>query len=311
MTNRQLSALCGAFLAGSLLVAGTNVVLVRSALRAPPSAGRVPVVAVMPRIKGDPYFASCRGGAEEAARELGIELIWEGPIGPDSTEQIQIVETWITRRVDAIAVAAADQAGISPVLRKARAHGIPVVAWDSDAEPDARDLFVNPANSRETGQILAGRAACLLHGHGEFAILTGASNSAGQWIAGKYPELKLASIQSSGDDRDRAFLETQAILRVRPGVKLIVALSPPAVPGAAEAVLQSGRQDVKVIGLSWNTRDLGYLTVQAATLLARHRLAADADSLPAGRLGNRDVCGGEIVLGPPLVPLSGNLRSSH
>jgi ABC-type sugar transport system substrate-binding protein len=281
----------------------------------------------MPRMKGDPYFASSRAGAEEAARELGIELTWEGPTSLDSTGQIQTIETWITRRVDAIAVAPADRAGISPVLRKARAHGIPVVTWDSDTEPDARDLFVNPAHPQDAGQMLADRAGCLLDGKGEFAILTGASNSSDQWIAAiqarvaeKYPAMKLASIRSSGDDRDQAFLEAQAILRVIPTVKVIVALSPPAVPGAAEAVLQSGRTGVRVIGIGWaaacqrymddgvvpalvlwNTRDLGYLTVQAATLLARHKLTPDADSLAAGRLGRRDVCGGEVVLGVPEV----------
>jgi ABC-type sugar transport system substrate-binding protein len=122
VTNRQLSALCGAFLAGSLVVAGTNVVLLRSEFRTPPPRERSPVVAVMPRMKGDPYSGSCRAGAEEAARELGIELTWDGPTSLDSTGQIQMIETWITRRVDAIAVAAADQAGLSPVLRKARAH---------------------------------------------------------------------------------------------------------------------------------------------------------------------------------------------
>ena len=68
-----------------------------------------------------------------------------------------------------------------------------------------------------------------------------------------------------------------------------MAISAPAVPGAAEAVRQAGRKDVNVIGLSlpninkpyvhdgvvqtvvlWNTRDLGYLTVYAGALLRRH-----------------------------------------
>lgn len=61
-------------------------------------------------------------------------------------------------------MAAPDQAGISPVLRKARAQGIRVVTWDSDAEPDARDIFVNPAHSGDTGRMLADEAACLMDG---------------------------------------------------------------------------------------------------------------------------------------------------
>lgn len=327
MTNRQLSALCGAFLAGSLVVAGTNVVLIRTELRAPSPAARRPVVAVMPRMTGDPYSVSCRAGADEAAQELGIQLIWDGSTSLDSAGQIQTIETWIMRHVDAIAVATADQAALSPVLRKARARRIPVVTWDSDAEPDARDLFVNPANSEDTGRILADETARLLDGTGEFAILAGASGSADRWVAAirtrvaeKYPGLKLVEIRPINDDRDQAFLEARGVLKVRPAVRLIVALSPPAVPGAAEAVLQSRRPGVKVIGLSlpaacqryvnegvvpalilWNGQDLGYLTVHAAALLAEHKLAAGADSLAAGRLGRREICGGEIVLNPPEV----------
>ena len=56
-------------------------------------------------------------------------------------------------------------------------------------------------------------------------------------------------IRPSDDDRKRAFDETQTLLKVHPEVKLIMAIASPAVPGAAEAVKQSGRTDVKVIGL--------------------------------------------------------------
>jgi rhamnose transport system permease protein len=99
-----------------------------------------------------------------------------------------------------------------------------------------------------------------------------------------------------------------------------MAISAPAVPGAAEAVRQAARQDVSVIGLSlpninkpyvhegvvqavvlWNTRDLGYLTVLAATKLLQGSLAAGAQSLDAGRLGKVDVRGSEIILGAPLL----------
>ena len=58
------------------------------------------------------------------------------------------------------------------------------------------------------------------------------------------------AIQPSEGDRDRAFAETQTLLKVYPNVKLIMAIAAPAVPGAAEAVKQSGRTDVKVTGLS-------------------------------------------------------------
>ncbi len=290
------------------------------------------VIAVMPKAKGDPYFVSCRAGAEEAAKELGVELIWDGPTGLDAARQNELVENWITRGVDVIAVAVENRAGISTVLRKARQRGIHVLTWDADAEPDARDFFVNQATSEGIANTLTDEAARLLNGTGEFAIITGALSAANQneWIAfirkrlAKHPGLKLATIRPSDDDRDKAFAETQTILRVFPSVKLVMAISAPAVPGAAEAVRQAGRKDVNVIGLSlpninkpyvhsgvvqtvvlWDTRNLGYLTVYAGAFLAQDKLAAP--SVNAGRLGTLDIRGTEIILGAPLMFTRNNI----
>src|SRR5204863_3520096 len=181
------------------------------------AAARRPVVAMMPKAKGDPYFISCRAGAEEAAAALGVELIWDGPTGLDAAKQNEIIENWITRKVDVIAVAVENRGGISSVLRKARARGIKVLTWDADAESDARDFFVNQATAEGIGNALTDEAARLLGGRGAFAIITGALSAANQneWIAfikkrmaDKYPGLTLATVRPSDDDRDKAFFET-------------------------------------------------------------------------------------------------------
>jgi rhamnose transport system permease protein len=344
--NSQVAVLCGAILVGSLIVAATNVWLVRSMVPAgaeprglgssgsPEGTART-VIAMMPKAKGDPYFVSCRVGAEEAAKELGVELIWDGPTGLDAARQNELVENWITRGVDVIAVAVENRASISTALRKARERGIRVLTWDADAEADARDFFVNQATAEGIGSGLTDDAARLLGGKGEFAVITGALTAANQneWIAfirkrlaERYPDLKLATIRPSDDDRDKAFAETQTILRAFPDVKLVMAISAPAVPGAGEAVRQARRTDVKVIGLSlpnmnkpyvhqgvvqtvmlWNTADLGYLTVYAGALMAGQTLAAGAQSVEAGRLGRIEIRGREIILGPPLLFTKDNI----
>ena len=110
---------------------------------------------------------------------------------------------------------------------------------------------MNQATAEEIGYTLTDEAARLLGGKGEFAIITGALSAANQneWIefikkriAEKYSNLKLATIRPSDDDRDKAFLETQTVLRVFPQVKLMMAISAPAVPGSAEAVRQARRR---------------------------------------------------------------------
>ena len=133
---------------------------------------------MMPKSKGNAYFIACRKGAEEAAKELGVKLIWDGPTDPDPAKQNEVVDTWITRGVDVIAVAVENREGISSVLRKARRAGIKVITWDADAEPDARDFFVNQATPEGIGQALMDNAARVLGGKGEFAIITASLTAA-------------------------------------------------------------------------------------------------------------------------------------
>jgi rhamnose transport system substrate-binding protein len=334
--RKQRSLLFGAFVGGAMVIAAAYLLNRQSfksnsgtAADAAETKAHRPVIAVMPKAKGDPYFISARAGAEEAATELGVDLIWDGPTSLDASQQNELVENWITRGVDAIVVAVENKGSISTVLRKARQHGIAVLTWDADAEPDARDFFLNQATPEGIANALTDEAARLMPTGGSFGIITGSLSAENQneWIAyvkkrlaAKYPRLRLATIRPSEDDRDKAFSETQTILKVFPEVKLIMAISAPAVPGSAEAVQQAGRTDVDVIGLSlpaickpyvhsgivqtivlWNTRDLGYLTVYAGWLDSQKKIPRGATSIHAGRLGDLEVRGSEIVLGTPLI----------
>ena len=345
--NSQVAVLSAVILTGALMVAGSNWMLVRTlrdelrgagaaaGATGPVDSAAVPVIALMPKAKGDPYFISARKGAEAAAREQRMELLWDGPTELDAAKQNEVVEAWITRGVDAIAVSVENRVAISSVLRKARARGIKVVTWDADAEKDARDFLVNQATPEGIGFTLADEAARILNGSGEFAIITASLSAANQneWIrhirarmADRHPGLRLVAIQPSEGDRDRAFAETQTVLKVHPRVRLIMAIAAPAVPGAAEAVKQSGRTDVKVTGLSlpnmcrpyvkqgiiesivlWNTADLGYLAVQAALALSSGRLQKGDTTFAAGRLGNVRIDGDEILLGKPFVFTKANI----
>jgi rhamnose transport system permease protein len=291
-----------------------------------PKAKRI-TVAMMPKSKGNAYFIACKKGADEAAAELGINLIWDGPTDTDPAKQNEVVETWITRQVDVIAVAVENREGLASVLRKARQRGIAVVTWDADTEPDARDFFVNQATPAGIGNALMDEAARVLGGKGEFAVIT-ASLTAGnqnEWrkhiearLHEKYPDIKLAVVRPCDDQQKKAFEATQSILNANPEVKLIMAICSPAVPGAAEAVKQSGRQDVKVIGLGlpndnkrfvhegitqtvilWNTMDLGYLTIYAAQAVRNETLRRGATEFTAGRLGTLQVVNDNILLGEP------------
>jgi len=256
-------------------------------------------------------------------------LLWDGPTDLDPAKQNEVIEAWITRGVDVIAVSVENEVAISTVLKKARERGIKVITWDADAQKEARDFFINQATPQGIGITLTDEAARILGGKGDFAIITASLSAANQneWIkhikarlAEKYPDIRLVAIQPSEGDRDRAFAETQTVLKVYPNVKLIMAIAAPAVPGAAEAVKQAGRADVKVTGLSlpnmckpyvhdgviesfvlWNTVDLGYLTVYVARALSAGELKRGNREIAAGRLGRIGVQDDQVMLGAPYV----------
>jgi rhamnose transport system substrate-binding protein len=335
--NSQVAVLSAVILAGALIVAGSNWWLVKSVrpVDATAPGGRKITIGMMPKTKGDPYFVSCKLGAEKAAKELGVDLIWDGPTEMDPAKQNEVVEGWITKGVSAIAVSVSNEASISTVLRKAKAHGIPVLTWDADAAPDARDFFVNQATPQGIGVALMDEAARILGGKGEFAIVTGTLSAANQneWIkfikqrlAEKYSGIQLAVIRPSDDDRDKAFAETQTILKVYPKVRVIMGIATPAVPGAAEAVKQSGRKDVRVTGLTlpslakpyvhggtvesivlWDTGNLGYLTIYAADAAAKGNLKAGVKDIAAGRLGKIEISVDQVLLGAPFIFNASNI----
>lgn len=294
-------------------------------------------VAMMPKSKGNAYFKACKKGADEAAKELGVNLLWDGPTDPDPAGQNAIVDGWITRGVDVIAVAVENREGMSSVLKKARAKGIKVVTWDADSTPDAREFFVNQATPEGIAKTLVDHAARLLGGKGEYAIIT-ASLTAGNMVEWqkaidkynkeKYPELKMAALRPCDDKQKQAFDEANNILNAHKNVKVLMAICSPAVPGAAEAVEQSGRTDVKVIGLGlpndnkvfvkkgitqavvlWKTADLGYLAVQAAVAVHKGSLKAGDKTFSGGRLQNMEIQGDHLLLGVPFTFDQSNIDS--
>jgi rhamnose transport system substrate-binding protein len=299
-------------------------------------SGEKLTIALLPKSKGNQYFVTCEKGARAAEKELGIELLFDGPTNTDPAKQNEIVENWITLGVDAIAAACENKEGISPVLKKAQEKGIKVITYDSDANTDARSFFVNQATAQGIGETLMDTAAQLCGEEGEFAIITATLTAANmnEWrkhiearLAAKYPKMKLVDTKPCDDQKDKAQQETTNLLGAYPNLKCVMAICSPAVPGAAEAVKQQGKVGVvKVLGLGlpsenrayvkggvtqavilWKVEDLGYLTIQAAHALVKGTLKPGDAVLNAGKLGGLEIQGSDILLGKPFVFTKDNI----
>jgi rhamnose ABC transporter rhamnose-binding protein len=286
-----------------------------------------PTIGLMPKLVGIDYFNACEKGAREAADELGVNLVFDGPIVNDVARQAEMLDTWILREMDAIAVAPNDPHALAPSLEKAMAAGIPVLTWDADSDEESRAYFVNQATYRDIGFGLVDVMAEEIGGTGEVAIVTGSLTAANQniwmeWmrqrVDAQYPGMDIVTVKPSEEDQQLAFQVTQDLLKAYPNLEGIFGITSVALPGAAEAVRQSGYAGkVAVTGLStpnsmrqyvedgtvktfllWSPVDLGYLTVYAAKKLV------DDGELPerfeAGRLGTIEVMEREVLLGPPI-----------
>lgn len=300
---------------------------------AQPAAGEKLTIGVMPKKVGLEYFKACEQGAREAAAELGIELVYDGPVDNNVAKQSQMVDTWATRRFDAIAVAPNDPAAIVPALSKARKRGAKTLTWDADADPASRDFFVNQASSEGIAKALMDVMAEGIGENGKYIIITGSLTAANQntWMElmekyrqERYPNMiNLSPGEPKASEEDQA-LATQVasdILKAYPDVQGIFAITSVALPGAAEALRRANAADrVFLTGLAtpnamrqyvkegtvkkvvlWNAVDLGYLTVYASVAAAKGEIQPGAQTFNAGRLGAVKVVGDEILLGPPLV----------
>jgi len=340
MKNSQLAVLCIVILAAAGIISISNHNLSKSlclsvqknrlsAINPKENIDEKVTIAMLPKTKTDPYFVSCREGAEAAAKELGIDLIWDGPTKGDPEKQTEIIEAWITKNVDVICASVLNRDAIDGVLKKAIAKGIKVITWDADANKPARDFFINQATSEGIGYTLADEIATLCGDKGEYVIISAGTTDANQneWIVyikermkDKHPKMVLKEIRYSEGVRDKAMTETRNVLNKYPNLKGILAIAAPAVPGAAEGLKQANRSDIKLSGLSvpslckkyvhedfidsiilWNTVDLGYLTVQAAKFIQEGKLNKKSSNLNFGRLKSIKIGDGNVYLGEPFI----------
>jgi len=297
-------------------------------------------IGVMPKLIGSDFFNAAGVGAKKAGEELGITVDFDGPVTADVQLQAQMLETWIARKYDAIAIAPNDKAAIAPVLEKARSRGIAVISWDADALPSARDFFVTQATPDSVARAMMDVMAEGAGPTAKYVIITGTLTADNQnvWMremekyrTEKYPGMVNLSEtpKAPGEDQALAMQAATDCLKAYPDLQGIFAITSVALPGAAEAVRKAGAADrVFVTGLAtpkmmreyvmdgtvkrfvlWSPVDLGYLAVYAAAATARGELKPGATTFQAGHLHDLEVRGSDVILGQPLIFDKANINN--
>jgi len=203
---------------------------------------------MMPKLINIDYFDACKRGAEKAAKEIGVDLVYDGPAEATAEGQNQFLETWIRNKVSAILIAPNQPKGVKRFVEKALAAGIHVLTWDTDAAESGRELMVNQVDDRVLGETLMDELARQMGEKGDWAIAIGSldATNLNTWRryaeerAKKYPGMRLVATEHTKEDENLARERIQTLLSAQPDLKGIIAFDSSSVPGAAEAISRAG-----------------------------------------------------------------------
>lgn len=203
------------------------------------------VIAVVPKGQAHIFWQTVHAGAAAAGKDFGVEIAWNGPATEtEYAKQIEIVENFITRRVDGIVLAPTERVALVSVIERAKREGIPVTIFDSGANTENYVSFVATDNYAG-GQIAARRLAQLLGGKGKVAVIAVIPGSAStterergfqETVQKEFTGIKIAAIQYGMSDRARSLAVSEDILTAHPDLAGIFASNESSTVGAAQAL---------------------------------------------------------------------------
>jgi ribose transport system substrate-binding protein len=179
-------------------------------------------IAVIPKGTTHEFWKSIHAGAVKASRELGVEIIWKGPLREDDREeQNQIVENFVSSGVSAIVLAPLDDRSLIPSVRAARERNIPTIVIDSGLQENFHSSFVATDNYRG-GCLAADRLGGLLKGEGKIIMLRYQEGSAStterekgfvDTMKSKFPDIIfLSDNQYAGATTESAYAASENLL---------------------------------------------------------------------------------------------------
>jgi len=178
-------------------------------------------IAVVPKGTTHEFWKAVHAGAAKAAKELGVEIIWKGPLKEDDLKsQVDLVQSFTAQGVSGMVLAPLNDSALVAPVRAAAKSGVPVVIFDSDLKGTDHTSFVATDN-RAAGRLAAEKLGALLGGKGNVVVLRYQEGSASTHhreegfleAIRKFPEIKVASEnQYGGATTETAFAASENLL---------------------------------------------------------------------------------------------------
>ncbi len=268
-----------------------------------------PVIGVVVKIGGIPWFNAMDAGIKKRGAELGVKAFMVGPTSADPALQVRAIEDLIAQKVDVIGVVPNDAEVLEPVLGRALAAGIKVVTHESPKQKNT-DLDFELASAKGFGEAYAKNLIAAMGGKGEYAVFVGSltvplhnawADAAIAYIKAHAPDMKLVGDRYGvAENVDQSRSTALDLLRAHPDLKGFLAFGSQGPIGAARAVDErhlkgkvvvlgpfSPGQGRKLVhegvltgGYMWNPELAGEVFVTLGVMLARNEPIKDGMTIP-------------------------------
>jgi ribose transport system substrate-binding protein len=203
------------------------------------------IIGVIPKATSHLFFVSVHAGVDRAARDLHVNVIWNGPTDEtDYTRQIEIVDAMVARQVDALAISATDERALVAPLERAIRAGIPITIFDSAVNIDQYVSFVATDN-HGAGCTAARTLAQLIGGRGKVGMVMqkpGGTSTVlrergfDETMRQEFPGIQIAARQYGMADPAKSRSAAENILTAHPDLAGLFASSEAASLGAIQAI---------------------------------------------------------------------------
>lgn len=242
------------------------------------------------------FWQAVKTGADKAGQEMGVRVSFDGPDNETQVDkQIDMLAAALANKPAAIGIAALDSQAVIPLLKKAQAEGIPVIAFDSGVEGDI-PLATASTDNKAAAALAADKLGEMIGGKGKVAVvahnqtsLTGIDRRDGflDQMKSKYPEVEVVAVEYGDGDHLKSTEITKAILAANADIKGIFGTNEGSAVGVLNGVREMGakvvvvgfdsgkaqkdaiREGVMAGAITQNPVGIGYETVKAAVAASK------------------------------------------
>ena len=242
------------------------------------------------------FWQAVKTGADKAGQEMGVRVSFDGPDNETQVDkQIDMLAAALANKPAAIGIAALDSQAVIPLLKKAQAEGIPVIAFDSGVEGDI-PLATASTDNKAAAALAADKLGEMIGGKGKVAVvahnqtsLTGIDRRDGflDQMKSRYPEVEVVAVEYGDGDHLKSTEITKAILAANADIKGIFGTNEGSAVGVLNGVREMGakvvvvgfdsgkaqkdaiREGVMAGAITQNPVGIGYETVKAAVAASK------------------------------------------